>query len=318
MLLQPDNNDDEPYAIVVKNTFIQVQDCKTRLRSSSSVPPSLELSRIATPDARKVDSEEAVSTCSTSVSPAFSGVSTLSTRSKVSLSPISFCVPTDLNLKAPAWDPSVHFESHCEPCDQPLHNGYAQHRQQLRRQQLPDQQQQGQQWDMQQVPQQQHTSLRKVKSKARAWTPSTTGPNVSMAEQQRIVHEMMTVMAAVRGTVLGSGLVVGAEALQSTESISFTCWLNQEQMHHREQLIYLIKDTLLRSTEVSKQIFILGYLARPFVDMPLGFVSMLGAMQNEERACWDVFAQGFCWRKNQCRWQHAVGQHNLRVTLEQA
>jgi len=73
---------------------------------------------------------------------------------------------------------------------------------------------------------------------------------------------------------------------------------------HKEYLLTLAKSSLFDATNNSKNIYILGYATKPFVTKSQGFVTMLGDMPDERKACWDLYSKGCCSRDGACRWQH--------------
>merc|ERR1711972_646455 len=54
------------------------------------------------------------------------------------------------------------------------------------------------------------------------------------------------------------------------------------------------QQALCAATERSASVFLLGYGATPFTQMPLGFGAALADMPDKSRACWASFSKGFC------------------------
>lgn len=78
----------------------------------------------------------------------------------------------------------------------------------------------------------------------------------------------------------------------------------EELSSHREYLTTLAKNILFSGTSKSNTLYIMGYAAKPFITKAEGFVTILGDMQDESRACWDLYSKGSCCRECECRWEH--------------
>jgi len=73
---------------------------------------------------------------------------------------------------------------------------------------------------------------------------------------------------------------------------------------------------LLSAAAKSQNIFILGYCLRPFMPQTWGFSARLGAMLDENQACWGLFQRGYCTRGCSCQWQHPQQQAIVRVEFK--
>lgn len=78
----------------------------------------------------------------------------------------------------------------------------------------------------------------------------------------------------------------------------------EELIPHREYLTTLAKNILFSGTSSSNTLYIMGYAVKPFITKAEGFVTILGDMQDESRACWDMYSKGTCCREGECRWEH--------------
>lgn len=78
----------------------------------------------------------------------------------------------------------------------------------------------------------------------------------------------------------------------------------EEMKMLREYLLNLAQSALFGATNDSNTVYIMGYAAKPFFSKPNGFVTILGDMQDESRACWDFYSKGFCTRDCACSWEH--------------
>jgi len=77
-----------------------------------------------------------------------------------------------------------------------------------------------------------------------------------------------------------------------------------EHSNLREHLLALARSAFTEASRKSKNVFLMGFGAKPFIPKPNGFVAMLGEMADSNWACWDVYKEGVCAREGACRWQH--------------
>lgn len=77
-----------------------------------------------------------------------------------------------------------------------------------------------------------------------------------------------------------------------------------DMMIHKDYLLTLAKSALFSSTDNSNSVYIMGYAAKPFMVKSQGFVTLLGDMQDESVACWDLYSKGVCKHDCACRWRH--------------
>lgn len=99
-------------------------------------------------------------------------------------------------------------------------------------------------------------------------------------------------------------------------------WMRAEEYgsKERDQVLKETKDLFLRTADRSESVYVLGYQQKPFIPTDYGFVAMMGGMHDENKACWDIFARGFCRREqaNQpCKWQHPACQLPINVEIRQ-
>jgi hypothetical protein len=100
-------------------------------------------------------------------------------------------------------------------------------------------------------------------------------------------------------------------------------WMRAEDYSakERDQVLKDTKDLIMRTAEHSNSIYVLGYQQKPFSHTDYGFVTMLGGMNDDSKACWDMFSKGYCRREqsNQiCRWQHPACQLPVNIEIRQA
>jgi len=124
--------------------------------------------------------------------------------------------------------------------------------------------------------------------------------------KQQIAELAMTVTA----TLSQSPYAERAEAVKQKDDQGWTIEVVakgsscEELISHKEDLLSVAKEALFGATSISKDVYILGYAAKPFVCRSMGFVTMLGNMHDESKACWDLYSKGFCHRDCACRWEH--------------
>jgi len=74
---------------------------------------------------------------------------------------------------------------------------------------------------------------------------------------------------------------------------------------YKDYLLTLAKNTLFGASGNSELLYIIGYAEKPFQWKPRGFVAILGDMQDEATACWDMYSKGMCTRAcGACQWAH--------------
>lgn len=62
----------------------------------------------------------------------------------------------------------------------------------------------------------------------------------------------------------------------------------------------------------------MGYTASPFRAKHHGFGGVLGLMNDERQACWDIYENGCCSRGLACRWQHPMSVKRLYVVVRRS
>lgn len=78
----------------------------------------------------------------------------------------------------------------------------------------------------------------------------------------------------------------------------------KEAADHRNYILSVAKSALFSATNNSNSVYILGYASKPFISKSQGFLTMLGDMQDESAACWDLYSKATCRHECACRWQH--------------
>mmetsp|Transcript_65131 Transcript_65131/g.139510 ORF Transcript_65131/g.139510 Transcript_65131/m.139510 type:complete len:363 (-) Transcript_65131:136-1224(-) len=151
----------------------------------------------------------------------------------------------------------------------------------------------------------------RLNSRAKAWTPRPPAGTTQQGARQ-----FGGLVAVVKQDLEDCAPVVGLETGEGSQGWSLMVQIHQEDFLHKERLLNMAKESLLRAAEQSRNVYVMGYCSRPFANTELGFAARLGIMRDENRACWDIFKQGFCCREGSCRWQHPVSQTGLVVSVQ--
>jgi len=147
--------------------------------------------------------------------------------------------------------------------------------------------------------------------------------NALASDVDAFQQEIAAVAKGVTTILQNSACVERVEALMDTGDSSghtFPGWTIQvmvadDTSPHAQDLLTLAQNALFGATACSKNVYIMGYAATPFMPRPNGFVAMLGDMQNEAGACWDLYSLGVCRKDWECRWQHPGCLVPLNVIL---
>jgi len=127
------------------------------------------------------------------------------------------------------------------------------------------------------------------------------------------------VVDSVRKSLLNIDAVVDAEAVAGARGWTLTVYVRPEELKRRtKDLTEAAQQALLSAAESSTIVYVLGYCARAFVPMPLGFGAALASMPDPERACWNTYSQGFCRTPGNCCFQHPTNQAGVNVMFKPA
>jgi hypothetical protein len=134
---------------------------------------------------------------------------------------------------------------------------------------------------------------------------------------QQTTDVVMAAMAALRKC----DYVEHAEGFMDAEH---RCWtiqltLKQSHSHHQDLLTSFAQKAILRITEQTGGICVLGYATKPFIYTPDGFVTILGDVQHQDKACWQFYSQGYCTLSAQkCKLVHSQCTLPLSVVIDLA
>lgn len=157
----------------------------------------------------------------------------------------------------------------------------------------------------------------KLSSRAKAWTPLVPAtPGGARPVDGRFRYQCGFVADYVKVALTANACAVSAEAVEGPHGWAIKVHVRAKDLCHKEWLLLQAKEALLRAAERSDNVYVMGYRARPFVSTLPGFDAKLGAMVDTDKACWDVFAQGYCGRGASCRWQHPEQTATLNVMVK--
>jgi len=89
-------------------------------------------------------------------------------------------------------------------------------------------------------------------------------------------------------------------------------------LRYKEAVFTAAKEALLHAAEQSSNVYVLGYLMKPFHMTPQGFIANLGCMTSEHSACWPLFGRGYCCNAANCPLSHPVCKMAVHVTFRLA
>lgn len=123
---------------------------------------------------------------------------------------------------------------------------------------------------------------------------------------QAFRQEVAAIAMMVTATLGGCAYADKVEAFENKGCLGWTIEVTpkEEMKLQKECLLSLAKNALAGATRDSNTVYTMGYAAKPFFSKPDGFVTILGDMHDEAKACWDLYSKGFCTRDCNCRWQH--------------
>lgn len=151
----------------------------------------------------------------------------------------------------------------------------------------------------------------------RLQVPTKVLPNPQFEQQ------VADVMAKLNLALMGSGYSDSVDIKKNDESYEIKILLpsGQEQHvkeQHEQEILSVAKQSLLWSAEQSSCVWVLGYKSGAFNSIAGGFEVTLAEMQDENRACWDIFERGTCSQGCSCRLQHPVSSIAATVEVSEA
>lgn len=132
-------------------------------------------------------------------------------------------------------------------------------------------------------------------------------------------QEIADLVMAVMGMLTECTYAERVEAVRNKDSQGWTIEVMpaEELATHKDYLLNLAKSALFSTTGASNTVYIMGYASKPFFSKSQGFMTILGDMQDEARACWDLYSKGFCSKDCACRWAHPECYMPLNVVIKE-
>lgn len=157
------------------------------------------------------------------------------------------------------------------------------------------------------------TGTQRLNSAAQAWTPSAALTSAPSESGRRFHLQLERIIQAARSILLGCACVVAVEPTRAACGWSVAVRIRKEEFHCKELVLTHAKEAFLMAAEASENVYVLGYLARPFVASLVGFSARFAAVQDDHNACWGLLKTGCCQFGNKCRWQHPECQATVSV-----
>lgn len=138
-------------------------------------------------------------------------------------------------------------------------------------------------------------------------------PQVVQSFKQEAGNIMMMLATMLTSAACGAG----AQAFTADgEAWRIEIYVRDEDMVLKDHFLTLAKNAFKEAAQHSNFVHIMGTGATPFVTKSNGFSATLGEMQDQSKACWDVYMQGACWREQSCRWRHPQCLMPVNVILK--
>lgn len=128
-----------------------------------------------------------------------------------------------------------------------------------------------------------------------------SSPCVAQAFQQEMAKLAMAVTATLAGCTYSDKVEAFDKGYQGW---TIEVMPTEELKHEKDCLVTLAQNALLTATSSSKTIYIMGHAIKPFMTKSQGFVAMIGDMQDETTACWELYSKGACPKGCACSWEH--------------
>lgn len=156
-----------------------------------------------------------------------------------------------------------------------------------------------------------------LNSRAKAWTPMavTSSPRPCDVASE-ILQRLVAVVSAAAAALASTGFVLKAAAHEELNGWRIVARIRPQELRLQEHLLALAQAALLHAAEASGNIYVLGYLVKPFDVTPEGFKATLGVMPDQRTACWGAFSKSCCRHGSACKWQHPTCRTLVNVVVE--
>jgi len=157
-----------------------------------------------------------------------------------------------------------------------------------------------------------------LNARAKLWSPAAAMavPAIPANPGTRLLHFTAETQRVLEGVLASVRRVEGCMAAEMcwehapgrTARCTLLAQLAPGQQHQRShtegRLLAAAEAAVAAAVERAAGVALLGAQQAPFRREPGGFGAVLGELHDETRACWSMYATGFCKRKGACRWKH--------------
>jgi len=141
-------------------------------------------------------------------------------------------------------------------------------------------------------------------------------PNLPALPDFFMQHTGQVVMAAAATLAASAHPVIDVHTTRDRKGWSIVAKLRPEDLGHTDQVVEWAKEAILQAALDSVCVYVMGYRRGGFRHRPHGFGAMLGLMQDEHLACWDVYNTGCCKREDACHWRHPASVKRLYFVVK--
>mmetsp|Transcript_19989 Transcript_19989/g.46028 ORF Transcript_19989/g.46028 Transcript_19989/m.46028 type:complete len:303 (-) Transcript_19989:141-1049(-) len=156
----------------------------------------------------------------------------------------------------------------------------------------------------------------RLNAKAKSFTPQAASPQGPVSLKKTYDLQCKHVVDFAREAISQSGYTTKVEMNSSKSGWSIVAWVLPQFLCFVDIILTDAKNALLQGAAESSSMFVIGYDAWPFLPTANGFSAALGAMEDEQQACWDFFTTGTCSRQGRCRWHHPFCQTPVEVEVK--
>jgi len=156
--------------------------------------------------------------------------------------------------------------------------------------------------------------------KAALWQPLAVFTKPKLSKEIQLTEFIQAIAGMVDGCAHEVenliGVPVSVHTIQGQGVWSIIYRLRDQDMWCRDKVLELSQGYIQSAAKVSDVFHLLGCRRDPFRPKQKGFSALLGSMQDENVACWNLYDTGKCTKEDKCRWQHPVFRHRLVVLVK--
>lgn len=129
--------------------------------------------------------------------------------------------------------------------------------------------------------------------------------------------EVFSIVNTVMAVLVATGLVVSADIVRDAGRITIPVVISSHDSWVAESLLSCAKQGIVESTrQACSCAHLLGKCRTPLLRSRQGFQVTLGTMEDPNRACWDLYRDGWCRRGSCCHWKHPERSIQIEVAIE--